>query len=46
MKLSQIYVENSKDYKPPLIVEQLPPRTPLSDHQIETVEEVNYFIKK
>lgn len=41
MKLSQIYVENSKDYKNPSIVAQLPPKLPISDHQVETVEDVN-----
>lgn len=44
MKLDQIYVENSHDYKNPTLVEQLPPRTPISDNQVETVEEVFQFI--
>ncbi len=40
MKLDQIYVQNSADYKNPTIVEQLPAKSPISDHNIETVEEV------
>ena len=46
MKLDQIYVENQKDYKSPAIVNVLPPRQPISDNTVETVEEVKYFNKK
>ncbi len=44
MKLDQIYVQNSGDYKAPAIVNQLPARTPFTDNQIETVDEVIYKI--
>jgi len=44
MKLDQVYIENSRDYKNPLLVAVLPPRAPISDNQIETVEEVNMAI--
>jgi hypothetical protein len=44
MKVDQIYVENSHDYKNPTIVEQLPPKSPISDNQVETVDEVNQYI--
>ena len=46
MKLDQLYIENQKDYKNPALVNQLPPRTPISDNKIETVDEVKFHNKK
>ncbi len=40
MKVDDIYVQNSKDYKPPQYVEKLPPRTPISGGEAVTIDEV------
>jgi hypothetical protein len=44
MKLDQVYVENQRDYKNPTYVNVLPPRAPISDSVIETVDEVSIAI--
>jgi hypothetical protein len=41
MKMDQFFVDNQKDFKPPQIVEKLPPRALLTGGNVETVEEVN-----
>jgi len=40
-KTDDFYVQNSKDYKNPLLVERLPPKLPLGGGEIATVDEVN-----
>ena len=40
MKTDDYYLQNSKDYKPPQIVEKLPPKTNLNTGPVETVDEV------
>ena len=39
-KTDDFYVQNSKDYKNPLLVSKLPPKMPLAGGEISTVEEV------
>jgi hypothetical protein len=39
-KTDDFYVQNSKDYKAPLLVERLPPKMPLGGGEIATVDEV------
>jgi hypothetical protein len=39
-KTDDFYVQNSKDYKPPIYVERLPPKVPLGGGVIETIDEV------
>ncbi len=39
-KTDDFYMQNSKDYKNPVMVETLPPRTNLNSGAIETIEEV------
>lgn len=42
-KTDDFYVQNSKDYKNPLLVERLPPKVPLGGGEIATIDEVNYI---
>jgi len=39
-KTDDFYIQNSKDYKAPTLVERLPPKVPLGGGAIETVDEV------
>ena len=39
-KTDDFYVQNSKDYKNPLLVERLPPKVPLGGGEIATIDEV------
>jgi hypothetical protein len=43
MKTDDIYVQNSKDYKAPLLVERLPPKVPFTTGEIQTIDEVNFI---
>ena len=40
VKTNDFYVQNSKDFKNPLLVEKLPPKTPLTGGTIETIDEL------
>ena len=40
MKTDDFYLQNSKDYRQPQIVEKLPPKTNLNTGPAETVDEV------
>ncbi len=40
MKTDDFYVQNSKDYKNPTLVERLPPKVPIGGGAIETIDEV------
>ena len=40
MKTNDYYLQNSKDFKPPQIVEKLPPKTNLNTGPVETIDEV------
>jgi hypothetical protein len=39
-KTDDFYVQNSKDYKNPLMVERLPPKVPLGGGEVVTIDEV------
>jgi hypothetical protein len=39
-KTDDFYIQNSKDYKAPILVEKLPPKTPLGAGEITTIDEV------
>ena len=41
LKQDDYYVQNSKDFKNPAIVQKLPAKQPIERGRIETVEEVN-----
>lgn len=41
MKTDDFYVQNSKDFKSVQYVNTLPPKKPISDGVVETVDEVN-----
>jgi hypothetical protein len=40
-KTDDFYIQNSKDYKAPILVEKLPPKVPLGAGEIATIDEVN-----
>jgi hypothetical protein len=42
-KTDDFYVQNSKDYKNPLLVERLPPRVPIGAGEVTSIEEVLCF---
>jgi hypothetical protein len=44
-KTDDFYVQNSKDYKNPLLVERLPPKVPIGGGEVTTIDEVFYFFK-
>lgn len=50
LKTDDFYVQNSKDFKSVQYVNTLPPRKPISDGVVETIEEVktisNFFVIK
>jgi hypothetical protein len=39
-KVSDFYIQNSKDFKTPTMVDKLPPKMPLSGGAPETIDEV------